>query len=174
MKKVFKTVAVALTALVMVSCGSNADSLVGTWHADVSSLDLVLGDGVPEEMKKGIESEKGEAMKEAQSEADEVSIEFTKEGKVILSKEGEDEKPELEYTVDGDKLNIKGEIDGEKVDFSLTLAEASADKFTLSITGEEALAQMKEKYPEMLAQAEGMGDLETMVKGSSVSISFKK
>ena len=64
MKKVFKTLAVALTALMVVSCGgdeasiaesdvstaevevSTEDLLVGPWKVDPSSLDLTLGDGL--------------------------------------------------------------------------------------------------------------------------------
>lgn len=174
MKNVFKTLAVALTALVLVSCGGNsADSLVGSWHADVNSLDLQLGEGIPAEIKEGIESEKGEAIEEAAEESEGISIEFTKEGKVILSKEGEEETFSLDYAVEGDKLSFKGEIEGEKIDVYVTLADASADKFTISLSGEDVLAQIKAQQPEMLGMAEGM-DLDAMAKGTSVSMSFKK
>lgn len=175
MKNVLKTLMVVLIPLFLASCGGSAssDGLVGTWRVDLNSLDLVLGDGIPAPMKTGIEAQKGQAMEQAKSETENITLEFTKDGKAILSKEGEDEKPELDYSLDGDKLSLKGEIEGEKVDLGLNVSEISSDKFTIAMTGEEILAQVKEKYPDMLAAAQGM-DLDAMVKGCSIAISFKK
>lgn len=175
MKNVFKTLAVALTALVLVSCGgaSSAD-LVGTWKADPSSLDLVLGDGIPSEFKTMIEEGKKEAMSEATHEAEGMLIEFTEDGKIVLSKDGEKAPFTLDYSVSGDKLSIKGDIEGEKIDYYVTLSETSADKFTVSITAEEILAQVKEQMPEAMNEIPGEFDVDAMAKGTSVSFSFKK
>ncbi len=177
MKNAFKTLAVALTALALVSCGgtevTSAD-LVGSWKADPSSLDLTLGDGIPAEFKTMIESGKKEAMSEATNETEGMLIEFTKDGKIVLSKDGEEAPFTLNYVVEGDKLSIKGEVEGEKLDYHVTLTEASADKFTITLTAEDLLSQIKEEMPEAMNQVPGEFDVDAMAKGTSVSMSFKK
>ena len=85
-----------------------------------------------------------------------------------------DEKTEeLDYKFDGSKLTLSGDLDGEKVDIDLNISESTAEKLTIAMTGEEILAQIKAKYPEVLAMA-GEMDVDTMVKGCTIAISFKK
>ncbi|MFK7796689.1 MAG: hypothetical protein AB8E82_04490 [Aureispira sp.] len=174
MKSVFKLLTiVSIAALLIVSCGGSGAGLVGKWHVDLSSLDLVLGDGVPAPMKAMVEGQKDGLVKQGEEQSDDVTIEFTEAGKVILSKVGEEKTEEMNYTFDGSKLNLSGDMEGEKVDVDLTISEVSGDKFTVSMTAEEILAQVKEKYPDALRGTEGM-NIEEMAKGSSMSISFKK
>lgn len=177
MKNVLKSLIVIMLPFLMASCGGDkAGKLVGEWKVDVSSFDLVLGDGVPDPIKGMVEGQKAQMLSEAEKEAGSMSIEFKEDGKMVLTADGESE--EMDYSVSGKKLNLKGEIEGEKVDVYLTLADVSADKFTVALTGEDILSQMKEKYPEEFEQAKGMaaqmGDIEAMMKGSKVAISFKK
>ncbi|MGH1337726.1 MAG: hypothetical protein ACRBFS_16520 [Aureispira sp.] len=176
MKSVFKLLTIVLVSVLLASCGGGSGSagdLVGKWHIDFSSFDLVLGDGVPAPMKGMVEAQKDGLLKQGEAESDEVTIEFTEAGKMVVSKEGEEKKEELNYAFDGKKLTLTGDMDGEKVDFDLTLSEVSASKFTISMTAEEILEQVKAKYPEVLKGAEGM-DIDAMAKGSSMAISFKK
>ena len=124
MKNVFKTLAVALTALMVVSCGgdeasiaesdvstaevevSTEDLLVGPWKVDPSSLDLTLGDGLAA-FKGAIEEEKGKMLSEASGESDKVTFEFKEDGKLVLSHEDEDETYSFDWSLEGDKLVIK-------------------------------------------------------------------
>jgi hypothetical protein len=173
MKSVFKLLTIVSIALLIASCGGSGAGLVGKWHVDLSSFDLVLGDGVPAPMKAMVEGQKDGLIKQGEAQSDDVTIEFTEAGKVILSKVGEEKTEEMDYTFDGSKLNLSGDMDGEKVDVDLNVSEVTADKFTISMTAEEILAQVKEKYPDALRGTEGM-DIEAMAKGSSMAISFKK
>jgi len=175
MKNVFKTLAVALTAVVLVSCGgaSSAD-LVGTWKADPSSLDLTLGDGIPAEFKSMIEEGKKEAISEASEESDKVSFEFKEDGKLVVSAEGEDETFTFNWALDGDKLTLDGEIEGQKGKIVLNVESVSADKLTLALTAEELLAQVKEQMPEAMNEVPSEFDVDEMAKGTKVSFSFKK
>ena len=173
MKSVFKLLTIVSIALLIASCGGSGTGLVGKWHVDLSSFDLVLGDGVPAPMKAMVEGQKDGLIKQGEGQSDDVTIEFTEAGKVILSKVGEEKTEEMDYTFDGSTLNLSGDMEGEKVDVDLNISEVTADKFTVSMTAEEILAQVKEKYPDALKGTEGM-DIEAMAKGSSMSISFKK
>jgi hypothetical protein len=174
MKSVFKLLTVVLISLLLTSCGgSSANQLVGTWKADLNSFDLILGDGVPAPMKAMIESQKTSVLQKGKEQSGDITIEFTEAGKMIASKKGEEKDEELNYTFDGKKLALSGEVEGEKVDINLNISEISSDKFTIAMTGEEILAQVKEKYPEALNGSESM-DIDAMVKGSSMAVSFKK
>ena len=176
MKSIFKLLTVVLISVLLASCGGSAggaNALVGKWHADLSSFDLVLGDGVPAPMKGMVEAQKEGLLEQGKAQQDDITIEFTEAGKMIASKKGEEKKEELDYTFDGSKLAITGESDGEKIDVSLNISEVSSDKFTIAMTGEEILSQVKAKYPEVLEGAGGM-DVDAMVKGCSVAVSFKK
>ncbi|MFT5647855.1 MAG: hypothetical protein ACI976_002550, partial [Aureispira sp.] len=69
MKSIFKLLTVVLISVLLASCGAGVDGvdgssssstagLVGQWKADLSSFDLILGDGVPAEMKGMVEMQK--------------------------------------------------------------------------------------------------------------------
>lgn len=175
MKSVFKLLTVVLISVLLASCGGSGSSagIVGKWHADLSTFDLVLGDGVPAPMKAGVEAQKEGLLAQGEAQQDDFTIEFTDAGKMIVSKKGDDKTEELDYSFDGSVLNLKGDVDGDKLDVNLNISEVSADKFTIAMTGEEILAQIKTAAPELLAGA-GEMDVDAMVKGCSVAISFKK
>jgi len=178
MKSIFKLLTVVSIFLLLTSCGgsrSGASGLVGKWHADLNSFDLVLGDGVPAPMKGMVEAQKAGLLEQGKAQQDDFTIEFTDAGKMVLSKKGDEKTEELDYTFDGEKLSLSGDIEGEKVDIDFTLSEVSSSKFTIAMTAEEILEQVKAKYPEVLKGAEGMDiDIDAMAKGSSIAISFKK
>jgi len=174
MKSVFKLLTVVLISLLLTSCGGDsATGLVGEWHADLSSFDLVLGDGVPAPMKGMVEAQKAGLLEQGKAQQEDFTIEFTDAGKMVVSKKGDEKTEELDYTFDGNKLALSGEIEGDKVNISLNVSEVSADKFTIAMTGEEILAQIKTQAPELLAGA-GEMDVDAMVTGCSVAISFTK
>ncbi|MBL4648252.1 MAG: hypothetical protein JKY03_00870 [Aureispira sp.] len=176
MKSVFKLLTVVLISLLLASCGgggSTTTGLVGEWHADLSSFDLVLGDGVPAPMKGMVEAQKTGLLEQGKAQQEDFTIEFTDAGKMVVSKKGDEKTEELDYTFDGNKLALSGEIEGDKVNISLNVSEVSADKFTIAMTGEEILAQIKTQAPELLAGA-GEMDVDAMVTGCSVAISFTK
>ena len=175
MKNLFKATLLGAVVLLTASCGSNAkENVVGTWHVDLSSVDISLGDAVPAEMKAGLEEGKKEMQSaEAQKEADEVSINFNADGTLVAEKAGDDDKLEAKWSVEGDKLKISGEAEGQAFDVALDIEESSADKLTLGLTGEYILAEVKKQAPQVLAMAGGM-DLEAMVKGSGIKFSLKK
>lgn len=174
MKNIFKLLTVILISALLTSCaGGGANGLVGVWHIDLNSFDLVLGDGVPAPMKGMVEAQKDGLLEQGKAQSDDFSLEFTEGGKMIVSKKGDDKTEELNYTFDGKKLSLNGEVEGDKVDVDLNVSEVSSSKFTIAMTGEDILAQAKAKYPDALKGA-GEMDLDAMVKGSSMSISFKK
>lgn len=192
MKNAFKTLAVALT---LVSCGgtevTSAD-LVGSWKADPSSLELTLGDGIPTEFKAMIEAGKEERMNEFANEAEGMLIKFTKDttvlrkeensnevkqiekwGEIILSKHGLDDV-NVNYKVVGEKLYISGELAGVWLKLNVTLSEISADKFTVNLTAEDLIAQVKEQEPEAMNMVPDEFDIDAMAKGTSMSMSFNR
>jgi hypothetical protein len=176
MKSVFKLLTVVLISVLLASCGggsAGSAGIVGKWHADLSTFDLVLGDGVPAPMKGMVEGQKEGLLEQGKAQQDDFTIEFTDAGKMVVSKKGDEKTEELDYSFDGSVLNLKGDMDGDKVDINLNVSEVSADKFTIAMTGEEILAQIKTAAPELLAGA-GEMDVDAMVKGCSVAISFKK
>jgi hypothetical protein len=174
MKSVFKTLAVALTALLLVSCGG-ADSaeLVGAWKADPSSLDLTLGDGLAA-FKGAIEQEKNQMLSEASEESETITFDLKEDGKLVLFKEGEDETISFDWSLKGDKLIIEGEIEDQKGKITLNVQSVSADKLTLGLTAEDLLAQIKEQMPEAMSMVPGEFDVDAMAKGTSMSMSFKR
>lgn len=176
MKKIISGFAALAFLLVLASCGGASEAdVVGKWKIDVSSIDIKLGDAVPAPMK----SELNEGMSEmksdrAQKEADEMTFDFQEGGKLVISKKGEDEKVDAKWSIDGDYMVIEGEVDGMKGKLKLMIDEVSGDKMTVSLTGEEILAQMKAQQPGMVEMMKGQGDLDKMAEGTKVSVSFKK
>jgi len=174
MKNVFKTLAVALTALVLVSCGgTDSAELVGVWKADPSSLDLTLGDGLAA-FKGAIEEQKSAMLSEASEESESITFEFKEDGKLVLSKEGEDETFSFDWSLEGDKLIIEGEVEGEKGKMALNVQSVSAEKLTLALTAEDLIAQVKEQMPEAMNMVPGEFDIDAMAKGTSMSMSFNR
>jgi hypothetical protein len=174
MKKVFKTLAVALTALVLVSCGGTEQTsadLIGSWKADPSSLNLTLGDGLAA-FKGMIEEGKSQMLSEVSGESDKVTFDFKEDGKLVVSAEGEDET--FNWSLEGDKLTLEGELEGQKGKIELTVESVSADKLTLALTAEDLIAQIKEQMPEAMNQVPGEFDVDAMAKGTSMSMSFNK
>lgn len=179
MKNIFKLLTVISVFLVVASCssGEGNDSsrtadLVGEWQADLSSFDLILGDGVPADIKGLIETQKESLLKEGEAQSDNFIIAFTDAGKMVV-KTGEEETEELDYTFDGNNLVLTGNVEGNEVNISLNISEVSTDKFTIALTGEDILAQIKAEYPELLVDT-GEMNVDAMVKGCSVALSFKK
>ena len=191
MNKVLKTLAVALTALIVVSCGgdeapieeadvstaeaevSTEDLLVGPWKVDPSSLDLTLGDGLAA-FKGAIEEEKSKMLSEASEESETITFDLKEDAKLVLSKEGEDETFSFDWSLEGDKLIIEGEVEGQKGKMALNVESVSVDKLTLALTAEELIAQVKEQMPEAMGMVPAEFDVDAMAKGTSMSISFKK
>ena len=174
MKNVFKTLLVALTALVLVSCGGTemtSIDLAGSWKADPSSLDLTLGDGLAA-FKGMIEEGKEEMLSEISGESDKVTFDFKEDGKLVVSAEGKDET--FNWSLAGDKLTLEGELEGQKGKIELTVESVSAEKLTLALTAEDLIAQIKEQMPEAMNQVPGEFDVDAMAKGTSMSMSFNK
>ena len=176
MKNVFKTLVVALTSLALVSCGGTemtSIDLAGSWKADPSSLDLTLGDGLAV-FKGAIEEGKQEMLSEVSGESDKVTFEFKEGGKLLVSAEGEEETFTFDWSLEGDKLILEGELEGQEGKIELTVESVSADKLTLALTAEDLIAQIKEQMPEAMDQVPGEFDVDAMAKGTSMSMSFKK
>jgi hypothetical protein len=174
MKKVIISSVLIALVLLMSSCGSK--SIQGTWKVDPSSLDLVLGEGFPEEMKKGVEETKVEVKSEkAQKELDKITLELL-EGGVAKLKHADhaEDTQEFHWKQNGDVLNLNGEIDGEKFNANLNILKSSADEVTIGLTGESLLEQVKAERPELMEQIPAMFDVKKLVEGAKVSISMKK
>ncbi len=175
MKRVIISSVFIAIVMLLTSCGGAA-SIEGTWKVDPSSLDLVLGDGFPEEMKQSVEAAKAEAKSDkASNEMDKITLELN-EGGVAMLKHADhaEDTQEFKWEQKGDVLNLNGEIDGEKFNANLDIMSASADEVTIGLTGESLLEQVKKERPEMMEQIPPMFDVEKMVKGAKVSIKMKK
>lgn len=175
MKKIIISSVFVALIMLMSSCGSS--SIQGTWKVDPSSLDLVLGEGFPEQMKLGVEEMKKEATSErTKSEADKVTLELLEGGVAKLKYADADERTqEFKWSQNGNVLNLNGEVDGEKFNANLDIMESSANEVMIGITGESLLEQIKAEQPELLEnQMMKMLDLDKIVTGSKVSVKMKK
>lgn len=174
MKKVIISSVFIALIMLMSSCG--AKSIEGAWKIDPSSLDLVLGEGFPEEFKANIESAKKEANSEkAIGEAKKITLELLADGKAkLMHADHSDDTQEFSWKQDGSVLNLNGEIDGEKFNANLDIIESSADEITIGLTGESLLKQMKEERPELMEQIPSMIDVNKLVEGAKVSVKMKK
>lgn len=177
MKKVIGGVAALAFLLVLGSCGGASEAdVVGKWKVDASSVNIELGDAVPDAIKGEVD----EAMKEmksgkAKDEMDKVTFDFQEGGKLVISADGEEQ--EAKWSIDGDYLVIEGDMDGRSGKLKLNIDEVSGDKMTVSLTGEEILAQIKEQAPEMIEMMKQMpngGDVDKMAEGTKFSVSLKK
>lgn len=174
MKRIIISAVLISIALFLNSCGGA--SLEGTWKVDPTSLDLVLGEGFPEEMKQGVEDAKKEATSaDAKEEADKVTLELLADGKALLKHvDHADETQEFNWKQSGKVLNLNGEIDGEKFNINLDIISSSANEVTIGFTGESLLEQVKAERPDLIEQVPAMIDLDKMVKGAKVSIKMNK
>lgn len=174
MKRIIISAVLISIALFLNSCGGA--NLEGTWKFDPTSVDLVLGEGFPEEMKQGVEEAKKEATSaEAKEEADKMTLELLADGKAIVKhSEHTDDTKEFNWKKSGNVLNFNGEIEGEKFNINLDIIESSANEVTIGFTGESLLEQVKAERPELIDQIPPMLDVEKLVKGAKVSIKMVK
>ena len=174
MKKVISGFSILVSLLVLASCGGSAESdIVSVWKIDVSSIDLKLGDGFPEEMKAMVEGQKAE-MTGNTEEMDGITIEFKEGGTFVVAKKGEKENQEGTWKIDGDKLVLTAEVDGKSNSIKINLDEVTSDKLSLSLTAEDVLAQVKEQMPEAMGAIPAEFDIDAMVTGTKLAISLKK
>jgi hypothetical protein len=106
---------------------------------------------------------------------DAVTFDFQEGGKLVISADGEEQ--EMNWEVDGDHLIVSGEVEGQSGKIKLMIEDVSSDKMSVSLTAEELIAQVKEQMPELMEMAKGQTggqDVEKMMKGSKLTIGFKK
>lgn len=156
----------------------NSQELVGKWQIDVSSFEYELGKGIPADIRK--EADKAlsdQDFAKDQLKANSIVFEFNKEGKLIIHDNKKKNQETVNWKVVDKLLYFEGELEGQRGKINVELLECNKDKFTIKITGESILAQMKEQRPELLALAKGspeLEDLDKLVSGSWISISFKR
>lgn len=174
MKRVIISSVLIALVMFMSSCGGS--SIEGNWKIDPSSLDLVLGEGFPEEMKQGVEEAKKEATSaKSKEEADKVTLELLADGKALLKHaEHADETQEFHWKQSGSVLNLNGEVEGEKFNINLDIISSSSNEVTIGFTGESLLEQVKAERPELIEQIPAMFDINKLVEGAKVSIKMKK
>jgi len=158
------------------SCGGDLQkNIVGKWTADLSSLEVTLGDGIPGDIKPEVESGVKE-VKSMQFLAEQVTIDFKDGGVLTLGPSGDTK--DFNWKVDGNNIVLSGELEGQKFEFSIEAKESSADKIVLFISAESALEQMKKVMGAEFDQAMGElppgVDINAMVKGTSASMTLKK
>jgi hypothetical protein len=175
MKKVIGGLAALAFLFVVASCGSAEKDMIGKWKMDASAIDVKLGDGFPAEMKSEVNEGIKEMKSEGASELDAVTFDFQEGGKLVISADGEEQ--EMNWEVDGDHLIVSGEVEGQSGKIKLMIEDVSSDKMSVSLTAEELIAQVKEQMPELMEMAKGQTggqDVEKMMKGSKLTIGFKK
>jgi hypothetical protein len=158
------------------SCGGSLEKdIVGQWTADLSSLDVKLGDGIPPEFKPEVEAGVSE-VKGMQFVAEQVVIDFKEGGVLTVGPTGETK--DFSWKVDGSNLVLSGELEGQKFEFSIEVTESSADKVVLHLTAESAMEQMKKvmgaEFDEAMAEMPEGVDVNAMVKGTSATMTLKK
>ncbi len=187
MKKFFTSLSIAAIGIFAVSCANPQDNFVGTWNPDVTSLDVKLGDGIPEKFKSQAETSLEEMKKdseEMQKKADKFLIEFKEDGTGSASEDGE--AKDFKWTLEGDNLLLTASDEkiheGEDVSFKLAVKENTADKIVIELTAESLWAQLKEQakddeFAQLEQMASGFLDGKTVdevIKGNSFSIALKK
>lgn len=172
MKKVIGGFAALAFLFVVASCGGASEKdLIGKWSVDASSLDIQLGDGVPADMKEMVKSGQKEMLEEGSEDMEAATIEFKEGGVLTVGAEGESENGT--WKLDGNTLTLGMEQGGQKVEVDLEV-EMSGDKMTATLTAEEVLNVIKEQGMADQVKAMAGTELEKMVDGTSISISFNK
>ena len=187
MKKFFVSLTVPAIAILMASCSKPQDNFIGKWNPDVSSLEVTLGEGIPEKFKSQAETSLAEMKKdseEMQKKADEFSIEFKEDGTGSASEDGE--AKDFKWALEGDNLLLTTSDEkiheGEDISFKLAVKENTADKIVVELTAESLWAQLKEQakedeFTQLEQMASGFLDgktIDEVIKGNSFSIALKK
>lgn len=172
MKKVIGGFAALAFLFVVASCGGASESdLIGKWSIDPSSVKIELGDGVPADMKKMVESGQKEMMAEGSEDMKAVSIEFKEGGKLVVGAEGQSE--EGTWSLDGDNLTLGMEQGGIKGEITVQV-EMDGDSMTATLTAEEIMKLIKDQGMEEMVKAQAGTELKKMVDGTSISVTFNK
>lgn len=156
----------------------DTNDLVGKWQMDVNSFKFELGTGIPADIRKEAEKAMSDQnFAKEQLKANYIIFEFNNEGKLIIHDNKKKKSETVNWKSDNKLLSFEGEIDGERGKVNVELLNCTKDMFTIKLTGESILAQLREQRPELLALAKGspqFEDLDKIVAGSWISISFKK
>lgn len=172
MKKLIGGFAALAFLLVIASCGGASEAeLIGKWSMDPASLKIELGDGVPAEMKGMVEGAEKEMKSGAAEEMKAATIEFKDGGKLVVGADGETE--EGTWSLDGDNLTLGMEQGGDKVEVTLQV-EMSGDSMTATLTAEEILSIIKDQGMEEQVKAMAGKELDKMIDGTSISVTFNK
>lgn len=185
MKKLFKVTVVAMLAAVMVSCGgASKGNFVGQWTPDLSSVDIHLSEKIPAELTSGFNvNDMKSKMKEGQSEADKVIIDFKEDGTLTLGPEGDTK--DFKWNVDGSELVVsgvfpEGEFKGKNFELAFEIVDSGSDAFTIKLSAaslkSQAEAQYKTEMEEAMKQAGPFLDMinDEILNDTWASISFKK
>jgi len=172
MKKVIGGIAALAILFVVASCGGASESdLVGKWSVDPASVNIELGDGVPAEMKAMVESAEKEMKSEGAKEVEATTIEFKEGGKLVISAEGDEQ--EGTWSLDGDNLTLGMEEGGQKLDITVEV-EMSGDSMTATLTAESIMKALKDSGMDQMIKAQTGTELDKMVEGTSISVTFNK
>lgn len=175
MKKIIGVFALGISLFILASCGGNPEKeVVGAWKVDPNSIDLVLGEEFPEDLRGMVEGGKDEMKLEEAENFEKLTIEFKDGGKFIMSMEGESETIEGTWKIEDDKLRIDAEVEGEKGSVALNMDEISGDKLALSLSAEDLLSEVRTQMPEVLDEVPSMFDVEAMAKGTKFLVTLKK
>ncbi|GAB5418568.1 MAG: hypothetical protein Crog4KO_03250 [Crocinitomicaceae bacterium] len=172
MKKVIGGFAALAFLFVVASCGGASEAdLIGKWSVDPSSIDIKLGDGVPSEMKAMVKEGKKEMMAEGSEDMKAATIEFKEGGKLVVGAEGQSQ--EGTWSLDGDNLTLGMEEGGQKMEVTVQV-EMDGDSMTATLTAEEIMKLLKESGMDQMIQAQAGAELDKMVDGTSISVTFNK
>jgi hypothetical protein len=163
------------TMFVCNSCSNKEKNIIGKWAADLSSIDLKMGDGIPSDIKSEVEQEMS-GLKSMQFVIDQVIIEFKEGGVLTLGPSGDTR--DFQWKIEDHSLMLSGDLEGIKAEFSIEIKELSKDKMTLFVSAESMLNQVKKvmgsEFDEAMAEIPSDVNINDMVKGTSVAISLIK
>lgn len=175
MKKIIGVFALGISFFILASCAGNPEKeVVGAWKVDPNSIDMVLGEEFPDDLRGMVEGGKNEMKEEEAENFEKLVVEFKDGGKFIMSMEGESETIEGTWKIEDDKIRINAEIEGEKGSVALNLDEITSDKLALSLNAEDLLSEVKTQMPEVLDEIPQMFDVEAMAKGTKFLVTLKK